>query len=167
MSRIRRAVAVGTRQRASSRGRWSRRNTSRRSRVRRRSRIGRAATRCEIKVRAVAAQSCCGSGCSSGRLDVFPTGVSPRRTLSVSESGDRAAAIPADMVVREGERSREGKSTKYLRPYALTQVERRSTYVKAVGVSRGAGGSTGELDIAGAWDKAKNPCRGKGAAHPG
>ena len=77
------------------------------------------------------------------------------------------AATSADMVVREGERSRGEKATKFLRRYALTQVERRSTYVKAVGVSRGVAGPTGELDIACAWDKAKNPCRGKGAAHPG
>jgi hypothetical protein len=74
-----------------------------------RSRIGRAATQCEVKVpvatRAVAPQACCGSDCGFGRLGVFPTGVSPGRSLSASEWSGLLAATSVDMVVREGRRS--------------------------------------------------------------
>jgi hypothetical protein len=47
---------------------------------------------------------------------------------------------------------------KFLRRHALTQVERHSIYVEAVAVSRGVAGPPGDLDIACAWDKAKNRC---------
>jgi hypothetical protein len=52
------------------------------------------------------------------------------------------------MVDREGEISRGNMPTKFLRRYALTQVERPSTYVKAIGASQEDGGSPGDLDIA-------------------
>jgi hypothetical protein len=57
--------------------------------------------------------------------------------------------------------------TKFLRRYALTQVERHSIYVEAVAVSQEVAGSPGDLDIARTQDKAKNHYRGKGVGPPG
>ena len=84
MSRFRtrtsKAVAVGTRDRRSSRGRWSRRNSSRRSLWRKPLRIGSAATRQEVKILPVGrAVTSGGSGAAGGSLGwwgVRPTGQS-------------------------------------------------------------------------------------------
>jgi hypothetical protein len=108
---------------------------------------------------AAGGQGPCGGprGCATGMLRIslvvrsarlVPHGSLPRTSHSASESGDPSAAISADMVVREEERSREKISTKYLCRYALTQVGRHSTYVKAFDVSRETVTASGDLDIA-------------------
>ena len=113
------------------------------------------------------AGSWCGRGAIRPMVRVLIHG-SPRRSCRRDGSGGRSAAISADMVVRGGGSSRGQKSSILTYIDTPRRKSRAARLTLRASVASPCGpGRDRTLDIASAWDTAKNGVRNGGVRRPG